>query len=382
MMKSKHFHNLMRLLLTAMGAGIGAALVALFLSIAGMTDGGVKLEPGQLVFAYAVVCTVFAAILFIFSERLIASLVKIGAAVVRRVDAIPARKLIPAMLGMLVGFVIAALLSIVFSRMGDSIFTLSLTAILFLSLGVLGYTIGYRRSGDFNDYARASFRLRGKKLRRKKTRKATQQTAVKLVDTSALMDGRVADVSDNGFIEGVMVVPDFVVEALRRVNESPDAIRRARGQRGMEILEHLKRKRGELFRVETTESEDGPDEDVRLLRLAHSLNAAVITCDYSLNRAAQVSGLKVLSIDSLAGALRPALVAGEAVSLVIVREGKEASQGVGYLPDGTMVVVDGARSQVGETVQARVTSVLQTNAGRMIFAKKAETDGKEQESDA
>ena len=375
-MKSKTLHNLMRLLVTVLGAGIGAALVAFALSMARLADPEMHLQVYELVIAYAGVCAVFAALLFLFSERIIAGIMHIGTAIINHADTIPARKLIPALVGLLFGLILAALLSIVLGQMGNSIFTVTLNVILYIALGVLGYTIGYRRSDDINAYMRSAFRLNGKKLRRtKKKRKEESAQVVKLLDTSALMDGRVADVSENGFLDGVLVVPDFVVESVRKAAESSDPVRRARGQRGMEILDSLKNQRGENFRVEAVhDAQDGVDEDVRLLRLANTLHASVVTCDYSLNRAAQISGLRVLSIDSLANALRPALVTGETVSLVIVKEGKEATQGVGYLPDGTMGVVDGGREKVGQTVRVQVSSVLQTNAGRMIFARMAEQE--------
>ena len=372
-MNSKTLHNLMRLLVTVLGAGIGAVLVASALSIARLADPEMHLQVHELVIAYAGVCAVFAALLFLFSERIIAGFVHAGTAIITRLDAIPARKLVPALVGLLFGLVLAALLSIVLGQMGNSIFTVTLTVILYIALSVLGYTIGYRRSDDINAYMRSAFRMNGKKLRRtKKKRRDETSLPVKILDTSALMDGRVADVSENGFLDGILVVPDFVMESVRKAAEASDPIRRAKGQRGMEILDNLKAERGENFRVETVQDpQDGADEDVLLLRMAKILNASVVTCDYSLNRAAQISGLQVMSIDSLANALRPALVTGEIVNLVIVKEGKEITQGVGYLPDGTMVVVDGAREKVGETVRVQVSSVLQTNAGRMIFARMA-----------
>ncbi len=368
-MKSNRLKQLMRLLVTLLGAGIGAALVAMALSIARLADPDIEVEIGALAISYVSVCVVFAALMFLFSERIVAALGRLGNAILSKVDGIPTRKLMPAVIGMLLGFVTAALLSVVFAHMGDSIFTVVMIAILYLTLGVLGYTIGYRRSEAITPYVSNRVHVGGRKLRHsKKKRQANAGAPLKLLDSSCLMDGRILDVIENGFAEGELAVPDFAVESLRRAAESPDPVRRAKGKRGLEILERLKTIRGDAFRVEIGEPEETGEEDVRFLRLAHRLNAAVVTCDYSLSRAARVSDLRVLSVDALANALRPALVAGETVSLVIAREGKEASQGVGFLPDGTMVVVDGARSRVGETVGVRVSSVLQTSAGRMIFA--------------
>ena len=365
-MKSSTLHNLLRLLVTALGAGIGAALAAGALSLFRLASPNFALPAVEVALTYLAVSLLGAVILFIFSERIVNWMSRLFSSTVQKVDGIPANRLLPAVFGLLVGLVIAALISVIYSRMGNSIFTTVLTAITYLTLGLLGYTVGYRRSSDLNRQFNRTFRSSAKKLRGKKHKSAA---SIKLIDTSALIDGRVADVSAVGFLEGVLVVPCFVVDELRAVSESPDPVRRAKGKRGMEILEQLRQSRGELFRNDTTDYADTDDPDVKLLRLARDTGAAVITGDYSLNRAAQVSGIRVLSIDSLASALRPALVAGETVTIEIVKEGREASQGVGYLPDGTMVVVEGAHGRVGDTVRAEVSSVLQTNAGRMIFAK-------------
>ena len=370
-MKSSTLHNLLRLLVTALGGGIGAALAAGALSLFRLASPNFALPAVEVALTYLAVSLLGAVILFIFSERIVNWMSRLFSSTVQKVDGIPANRLLPAVFGLLVGLVIAALISVIYSRMGNSIFTTVLTAITYLTLGLLGYTVGYRRSSDLNRQFNRTFRSSAKKLRGKKHKSAA---SIKLIDTSALIDGRVADVSAVGFLEGVLVVPGFVVDELRAVSESPDPVRRAKGKRGMEILEQLRQSRGELFRNDTTDYADTDDPDVKLLRLARDTGAAVITGDYSLNRAAQVSGIRVLSIDSLASALRPALVAGETVTIEIVKEGREAAQGVGYLPDGTMVVVDGGRSRVGESLQAQVTSVLQTNAGRMIFAR-ALTEG-------
>lgn len=370
-MKSKTFQNLMRALVTLLGAGIGAALVAAVISLVTLTRHGqaLQIDPGTLALIYLIACLVFGGLLFLFSVRIINWFVGVGTGIVDQLDSIPVKRLLPSMSGMLTGLIVAALLSLIFSKMGDSIFTTALTAILFLGLGVLGYTIGYRRSDDLNSYVRRTFRMNGKQLRTRRSGRGAPMAGDKVIDTSALIDGRVADVSAAGFLEGTLVVPGFVVDELRRISESPDPVRSAKGRRGMEILEQLRRTRGDGYRSVTTDYTDTQDVDVKLLRLARELGAAVIAGDYSLNRAAQISDLKVLSIDALASALRPALVAGETVSLLIAREGKERGQGVGYLPDGTMVVVEGAHGRVGDTVRAEVTSVLQTNAGRMIFAR-------------
>ena len=189
----------------------------------------------------------------------------------------------------------------------------------------------------------------------------------KVLDTSAIIDGRIVDIVRSGFIDGTMIVPRFVLVELQAVSDSSDPLRRARGRRGLELLNDL---RG-LVNVEILE-ESGESElevDARLVRVAKARSAKLVTCDFNLNRVATVEGVSVLNVNELSQALRPALQAGEELIVTITREGREANQGVAYLDDGTMIVVDGGRTHKGEDVPVMVTSVIQTAAGRMIFAK-------------
>jgi uncharacterized protein YacL len=192
----------------------------------------------------------------------------------------------------------------------------------------------------------------------------------KLVDTSVIIDGRLADICETGFIEGTMLLPRFVLQELQHIADSADDLRRARGRRGLDILRRLQ---SHETPTQVEVIEDDPfevgDVDSKLVALARVYNAKVITNDLNLNKVAQIEGVTVLNINDLANALKPALLPDEHMAVHIVKEGKEASQGVGYLDDGTMVVVDGGKSHVGEDVSVVVTSVLQTTAGRMIFTR-------------
>jgi uncharacterized protein YacL len=199
--------------------------------------------------------------------------------------------------------------------------------------------------------------------------KATVNT-LKLVDTSVIIDGRIADICDSGFIEGTLLVPRFVLHELQHIADSSDVLRRAKGRRGLDILKELQR---ETSKVQVEVIEDDPtdvrDVDSKLVRLAQKFGAKVLTNDFNLNKVAQIEGVTVLNINDLANALKPAVLPDEQMEVKIIKEGKEASQGVGYLDDGTMVVVDGGRVHMGKMVQVVVTSVLQTAAGRMIFTR-------------
>ncbi len=192
----------------------------------------------------------------------------------------------------------------------------------------------------------------------------------KLVDTSVIIDGRIADVCKTGFIEGTLLVPRFVLKELQNIADSPDELRRVRGRRGLDILKQLQLP-DSMVTVEVIEDDpDGVHEvDGKLVTLAREFHAKIVTNDLNLNKVAQIEGIEVLNLNDLANALKPALLPDEQLQVKIVKEGKEAQQGVGYLDDGTMVVIDGGREFVGKEVMALVTSVLQTTAGRMIFGK-------------
>jgi len=188
----------------------------------------------------------------------------------------------------------------------------------------------------------------------------------KVLDTSAIIDGRILDICRTGFLEGDIVVPSFVLDELRHIADSADTLRRGRGRRGLDVLQKLQEE--VPLRIEEKDDYDG-EVDVKLLRLARDLKGAVMTNDYNLNKVAGVAGVPVLNVNDLAGALRPNVLPGEEMTVRVIREGREPGQGVAYLEDGTMVVVENGRRRVGETLNAEVTTVLQTSAGRMIFAR-------------
>jgi uncharacterized protein YacL len=192
----------------------------------------------------------------------------------------------------------------------------------------------------------------------------------KLVDTSVIIDGRLADICKSGFIEGTLLIPRFVLKELQNIADSSDVLRRARGRRGLDILKAIQ---DDTSKVSVLVIEDDPqdvqDVDGKLVRLARDLGAKILTNDFNLNKVAQIEGVQVLNINDLANALKPAVLPDEHMRVKIIKEGKEAFQGVGYLDDGTMIVVDGGKDHVGKDVSVLVTSVLQTTAGRMIFTK-------------
>jgi len=228
-------------------------------------------------------------------------------------------------------------------------------------LGTLGVAAMVSREEDFADFLSRYLPL--------VSRGSSRVPRQIILDTSAVIDGRVADIVQTGFIMGSLVVPRFVLDELRYIADSPDALRRNRGRRGLDILSRLQKDAPVPMHVSDTDFENAPDVDGKLIRLAKSMGCPIMTNDFNLNRVAELEGVRVLNINHLANAVKVVVLPGEEMAVRIIQEGKEMGQGVGFLDDGTMVVVDGGRSHLNEEMEVIVTRVLQTVAGRMIFAQ-------------
>jgi uncharacterized protein YacL len=191
----------------------------------------------------------------------------------------------------------------------------------------------------------------------------------KLLDTSVIIDGRIADLCETGFLEGVFVIPQFILHELQHIADSSDSLKRARGRRGLDILHRIQNMPGLAVHIVEEDFPQIKDVDAKLVALAKRQGAKIVTNDLNLNKVAELQGVRVLNINELSNALRPVVLPGESMRVFVLREGKEAGQGVAYLDDGTMIVVDEGKKCIGRTVDAVVTSVLQTTAGRMIFTR-------------
>jgi uncharacterized protein YacL len=261
-------------------------------------------------------------------------------------------------IGLILGLIIAFLIrSILFDFLSSLGAVGSYVAILFyILISIFAAYLG----------ARVGARVRVFPLTNASTAGMTR-SAPKIIDTSVIVDGRIAEVLETGFLEGPFIVPRFILRELQAVADSTDPLKRTRGRRGLEVLARL----GELGILEISERDfdDVREADAKLVRMAQELGAKLLTNDYNLNRVAHVEGVQVLNINELAGAVKPIVLPGEEMRVQIVREGKEAHQGVAYLDDGTMIVVENGRRYIGDTTDVVVTSVLQTVAGRMIFAR-------------
>lgn len=192
---------------------------------------------------------------------------------------------------------------------------------------------------------------------------------LKVLDTSAIIDGRIADLCKTNFLEGGLIIPSFILGELQKIADSPDPLRRNRGRRGLDLLNKIQKENQISVKIFERDYEELNEVDSKLLRLAMDLGAKVITNDYNLNKVAELYGVQVLNINELSNAIKPVVLPGEEMLVYVLRDGKEYGQGIGYLEDGTMIVVEGGKNYIGMNIAILVTSVLQTSAGRMIFAK-------------
>jgi uncharacterized protein YacL len=191
----------------------------------------------------------------------------------------------------------------------------------------------------------------------------------KLLDTSVIIDGRILDILKTGFLEGNLVIPHFVLDELQRLSDSSDNLKRAKGRRGLDLIHELQELAGHVVIVKDLDYDVFQDVDSKLIALAKDTDSAIVTNDFNLNKVASIQGIRVLNINDLANAVKPVVIPGEEMTAYLLREGKESGQAIAYLQDGTMIVVEGGRKYIGNKIRVAVTSVLQTSAGRMIFAK-------------
>ena len=256
-------------------------------------------------------------------------------------------------LGAILGLVIGSLLGYVLLRLEGGMFLFILINSLF---AYLGYTVGLAWGKELGDLP--MFQRRG----------TSEHPRRKILDTSVIIDGRVPDICDAGFIEGVLVAPQFILNELQHIADSSDPLKRARGRRGLDILNRLQKNPQVQFEILDKDFPKIKEVDSKLIALAKEIEADVLTNDFNLNKVAQIQGVNVLNINQLANAVKPIVLPGESLSVTIAKQGKEKGQGVAYLEDGTMVVVEQGEYLLNKSIEVTVTSILQTPAGRMIFA--------------
>lgn len=343
------------IILSRVIGALGFAFASLQLSssingIVGVVEGGVILTSGLVVLGmiFGLLVTPY---LLVYPLRWF----------LRKSKNIPTHDLFVAIVGLLLGLIISLLLSYPLSLLpyvGG--FAPILASIVF---GFMGVEIMLTRERDLVEVLQglvpSPSNKNGKMWGGKRI----------LVDTSAIIDGRMADISQTGFVQGELLIPRFVLDELQRIADSSDALRRNRGRRGLEMLNKLRKESKVPVRVVDVDFEDTPDVDAKLVKLAQKMHCYIITNDFNLNRVAEIQGISVLNVNELANAVRSVVMPGEEMVVRIIQEGKEHGQGVGYLDDGTMVVVEGGRRRLNSEIDVVVTRVLQTAAGRMIFGQ-------------
>jgi len=317
--------------------------------------------------AAVVIALIFGFIFFLLTPaitRVSASLSKSIETEVRRLSP---PTLIAGTIGLIVGLVIASLISRIYQMIDNSVLAVTLTVGTYIIFIWIGVVIGTRFLKEQIINIGQIRRSSGSRS----TKPKAENAAPKILDTSVIIDGRIADIMKTGFLEGRIIIPEFVLVELRHIADSSDGLKRNRGRRGLDVLNKIQTEYGiEIFYTKDDKGiEEIPEVDVKLLKLAQSLHGKVVTNDYNLNKVAMIQGVSVLNINELANTLKPVVLPGEDMNIFLLKEGKEPGQAVAYLDDGTMIVVEDGQDHIGNNTDVVVSSVLQTSAGRMIFTK-------------
>ncbi|NTW71245.1 MAG: PIN/TRAM domain-containing protein [Eubacteriaceae bacterium] len=305
-------------------------------------------------------------IFYIFSPAIINVGLKISAKMENALSKISMNELVTSTVGLIIGLIIAALISIPISN-----FTLFpglteiIVTLIYILFGYMGIKVTSKNTEVFvNIFKRTQKDVKGQK---------PKTTSPKILDTSVIIDGRIFDICQTGFVEGVLIIPGFVLKELQYIADSSDSLKRTKGRRGLDILNRIQKELDIEVKISEKDYPDVHEVDSKLLKLAQEIKGKVVTNDYNLNKVAEFHGVEVLNINELSNAVKPVVIPGEDMVVTVIKEGKEAGQGIAYLDDGTMIVVENGRKLVGETIEVLVTSVLQTAAGRMIFVKPKKT---------
>ena len=384
--------RVLRFFITLFLAIAGGALLDLASPVLTMYVGTeiLKMEMGIVrITMGSLICILLGAVLggligFLASPYFIRCLKRFSAWVEQQLGKMPIHDVIAGAIGLAIGLIIANLLGYSFAKIpivGDYI-----PVIFSIVFGYLGITITIKKrqelTGLFDfvprfmkDFAKMKEMRAGASQAPAETAKAVapkaEDKAYKLLDTSVIIDGRIADICDTGFIEGTLLIPVFVLEELQHIADSSDVLKRTRGRRGLDILQRIRQSTKVKVEITNVDFDDIAEVDSKLVRLGQQVGGKIITNDYNLNKVAQLRGVEVLNINELSNAVKPVVIPGETMHVTIVKAGKEPGQGVAYLDDGTMIVVENGYHHLNESITVEVTSALQTAAGRMIFAKPA-----------
>lgn len=361
--------KLIRGVITLCGGLLGYGVSFLFRGLIFVTNlGDVIVMSKAQEDVFSITCAVITAIIFFTTAP---TLGKHGQKVAKNIESdlqkVPSADIIPGTFGLVIGLFLAYLISQIYMGIQLPFVATVLSVLTYLLLGYIGVFVATRRGKDILQLISSSRKSPGGTKGKGKGGDATP----KILDTSVIIDGRIADIMKTGFIEGNIVIPEFVLVELRHIADSSDNLKRNRGRRGLDVLNRIQTEYGiEIYNTDSDKTiEEIPEVDVKLLKLAQNLGGKVMTNDYNLNKVALIKGVEVLNINELANMLKPVVLPGEEMELFLVKEGKEDNQAVAYLDDGTMIVIEDGKRFIGQSITVIVTSVLQTAAGRMIFGR-------------
>ena len=355
-------NKLSKLALTVVGFFVGYGICAgVFSSLSTMNIRLEQLPEWVRLVILLTTSLLFGIIFFVFAPIIIKQMRRLIDNIEKKLSALSLSEIASAIGGLIIGLFISFLLSGLVNNIPSAIIRMTVNIIVYLMCSVLGVTIAMKRKNEIT--------LQG--LFKKDGHAKGSSKAIKplILDTSVIIDGRIYDICKTGIVNTTLIIPEFVLVELRHIADSADDLKRSRGRRGLDVLNMIQKDLDVPVKIKHVDYDDNIEVDSKLLKLAAEINGKIATNDFNLNKVATVQGVEVININDLANAVKPIALPGETMNVTIIKQGKEHTQGVAYLDDGTMIVVEDAKSDVGKTRDVMVTSVLQTSAGRMIFAK-------------
>ncbi len=367
------FKKMLRFLTTILGAVLGYGLfqlLSLWLTKSSADFSFTQTEEILIGLAFAII---FGIIFYRLTPQIRKQSVKVADNIGKDLQGVSANDLLTGVIGLILGLLIALLLTQIYATIKNPYLYTIITIITYVTMGYLGVVVATKKGREIFGLFMASRRTAPGQQQDPLFSKGKKKNEgiPKIFDTSVIIDGRIAEIMKTGFLEGPIVIPEFVLVELRHIADSSDSLKRTRGRRGLDILNKIQDEYGiEIYNTDNEKAlREIPEVDVKLLKLAQMMNGKVVTNDFNLNKVATINGVSVLNINELANTLKPVVLPGEEMTVTLVKQGKDNSQAIAYLDDGTMIVVEDGRKMIGKTTNINVTSVLQTSAGRMIFGR-------------
>ena len=369
------FKRLIRAIITIVGGLIGYELFELaefIVEKTNMTEGQI-LTQSERAIAISFFVIIFAFIFYRYAPNLTNRSHKMANSIENEIQGVSPVEIIGGAIGLVIGLVVAYLLSTIYQNIiVQKALYLAVTIVVYLVLSFFGGVVGSRKGPElFSMIQQTQKKSRESNEFEYRAKDKKSQRVPKILDTSVIIDGRILEIMRTGFLEGPIIIPEFVLVELRHIADSSDSLKRVRGRRGLDILNKIQTE----FEIQiyNTDSEKAlkeiPEVDVKLLKLAQIMKGKVVTNDFNLNKVAAIKEVPVLNINELSNAVKPLAIAGETMTVSLIKQGKDRDQAIAYLDDGTMIVVEDGRKFIGKTIDITVTSVLQTAAGRMIFGR-------------